>query len=103
MSDGWPAIRAALLVLFPATTLAGESYLLPPDAIVAEMGASGIRLERPNVARASEGPISDEDGVLNRGKRSLTLDLRHESGRAVLHRLAARADVVVEGYRPGVP
>jgi crotonobetainyl-CoA:carnitine CoA-transferase CaiB-like acyl-CoA transferase len=66
------------------------------------MGAGVVRLERPSATLAGETPISDEDRVLNRGKRSLAVDLRHEGGRAVLHRLAARADAVIECYRPGV-
>jgi len=40
--------------------------------------------------------------ALNRGKRSMCIDLRTEPGRAVLHQLAERSDVLVEGFRPGV-
>ncbi len=39
--------------------------------------------------------------LLNRGKRSIRLDLRSEAGRAVFHDLVAAHDVVVEGFRPG--
>ncbi len=39
---------------------------------------------------------------LNRNKRGVTLDLKSDAGRAAFHRLAAVADVVIEGYRPGV-
>ncbi len=39
---------------------------------------------------------------LNRGKRALTLDLRDERGRRIIHRMAAATDVVVINYRPGV-
>ncbi len=62
-------------------------------------GARSLRIERP-----SGGPdtISNEDLLLNQGKRSITVDLRSEAGRQVVHRLAARADVVIEGHRPGV-
>jgi alpha-methylacyl-CoA racemase len=67
--------------------------------LLAEMGAAVLRVERPGDAT---GLVSDEDRVLNRGKRSLTLDLRDEAGRAVLYRLAERADVLIESYRPGV-
>lgn len=66
--------------------------------LLAQMGATVIRVERP--ARA--GGLGDEDRVLNRGKRSLALDLRQEAGREALARLATRADVLIESYRPGV-
>lgn len=38
----------------------------------------------------------------NAGKRSITLNLKHEKGRALLEKLAAKADIVVENFRPGV-
>lgn len=62
-------------------------------------GARSLRVERPGSASDT---VSDEDLLLNRGKRSMVLDLRSETGREVIHRLAARADVVIEGHRPGV-
>jgi crotonobetainyl-CoA:carnitine CoA-transferase CaiB-like acyl-CoA transferase len=62
-------------------------------------GAQSLRIERPG---SGTGVITDEDLLLNRGKRSMLLDLRTETGRDVIHRLAARADVVIEGHRPGV-
>lgn len=40
--------------------------------------------------------------AFNRGKRSIALDIQHAAGREVVHRLAARADVVVQSFRPGV-
>jgi crotonobetainyl-CoA:carnitine CoA-transferase CaiB-like acyl-CoA transferase len=40
--------------------------------------------------------------ALNRGKRSITLNLKHPQGAALLTRLAAKADVLVESFRPGV-
>ena len=40
--------------------------------------------------------------ALNRGKRSMTLNLKSEAGRALLLDLARRADVLIEGFRPGV-
>lgn len=39
---------------------------------------------------------------LNRNKRSIALDLKSDEGRTVFHRLAARSDVVIQNYRPGV-
>ncbi|MDA1100847.1 MAG: CoA transferase [Proteobacteria bacterium] len=62
-------------------------------------GARSLRIERPG---GQLDPITNEDLLLNRGKRSMMLDLRSAAGREVVHRLAARVDVVIEGYRPGV-
>lgn len=61
-------------------------------------GVCSTRIERPG----SDGPPSMEDLLLNKGKRSLTLNLREAAGRDLLLELAARADVVTESYRPGV-
>ena len=81
------------------------SELLPgPYAtqLLVDLGAEVIKIERPgvgdNVRALSPGVFAS----VNRGKRSLCLDLKHDEGRAVLRRLATRADVLVEGYRPGV-
>jgi alpha-methylacyl-CoA racemase len=62
--------------------------------LLADLGADVIRVDRPG--RASR------DDLLNRGKRSVLVDLKSEGGREVVLRLAERADVLIEGYRPGV-
>jgi CoA:oxalate CoA-transferase len=67
-------------------------------AILADMGASVLRVERPAASRT----LVEEDLVLNRGKKSMTLDLRAAAGKEVLCRLAELNDVVLESYRPGV-
>ncbi|MFQ5700061.1 MAG: CoA transferase, partial [Myxococcota bacterium] len=67
--------------------------------LLADLGASVLRVERPP---SRPSPISDEDLVLNRGKRSLTLNLRSSEGRELLCDLAARSDVGIESSRPGV-
>lgn len=67
--------------------------------LLRELGAGVVRVERPVASRPA---VSREDVVLNRGKRSLTLDLRQEAGVEIFRRLAAGADVVLESYRPGV-
>jgi len=73
--------------------------------LLAEMGASVIRVERPPMV-ATEPPakteVTDEDMLLNRGKRSITLDLRSEQGQEILGLLLADTDVVIESHRPGV-
>ena len=68
----------------------------------ADFGADVIKIEAPEADQMS-GPRDGHDMQnLHRNKRSLTLDLKSADGRAVFLRLAARADVVVENYRPDV-
>jgi crotonobetainyl-CoA:carnitine CoA-transferase CaiB-like acyl-CoA transferase len=62
------------------------------------MGATSLRVERPGGASDT---ISNEDLLLNQGKRSVTVNLASDRGRELVHHLAARADVVIEGHRPG--
>jgi crotonobetainyl-CoA:carnitine CoA-transferase CaiB-like acyl-CoA transferase len=78
--------------------------------LLADMGADVIKVERPGVGDDTRhwGPpfLADDASsyfaALNRGKRSLALDLKHEAARPVLRRLAREVDVVVENFRPGV-
>lgn len=67
---------------------------------LAEMGAEVIRIERHGSAPLFPGPASSD--LLNRGKRSVGLDLKRPEGVATLLRLVETADILVEGYRPGV-
>ena len=53
-------------------------------------------------AEAAPGSVSAFYRIVNRNKRSLALDLKHSAGRAAFLRLASKADVVVESFRPGV-
>lgn len=87
------------------------SRLLPgPYAtlVLADLGAEVVKVEDPvggDYLRWMP-PLQDDTSALflalNRGKRSITLDLKSESGQATLLELAARADVLVESFRPGV-
>ncbi|KAJ0416296.1 CoA-transferase family III domain-containing protein [Aspergillus carlsbadensis] len=47
------------------------------------------------------GPISNYFAAVNRNKRSVTLDLKHENGKDIFLKLARQADVLVENFRPG--
>jgi len=87
------------------------SRLLPgPYAtmILAEFGAHVIKVEDPSGGdplRATTPKLQDESiyfSVLNRAKRSLTLNLKSEEGQGIFRRLVASSDVLVEGFRPGV-
>jgi alpha-methylacyl-CoA racemase len=67
---------------------------------LADLGADVIRVDRPGGSEMSTAP--PESDVLNRGKRSVVLDLKHPAAVSALIALAETADAVVEGYRPGV-
>jgi formyl-CoA transferase len=72
---------------------------------LADWGANVIKIEMPDTDEkgALGGPRSGPDFQnLHRNKRSMTLDLKSAMGREVFERLVARADVVVENYRPDV-
>jgi crotonobetainyl-CoA:carnitine CoA-transferase CaiB-like acyl-CoA transferase len=95
---------SGLVVLDFSTLLPGPLATL----ILAEAGAEVIKIERPgrgDEMRSYEprwGTDSVNFALLNRGKKSLALDLKDPASRAVLDPLIARADVVVEQFRPGV-
>ena len=67
--------------------------------ILADLGADVVRIERPVPGLDLHGGRPDH---LLRGRRSVAADLKAPGGLATVRRLIAVADVVVEGYRPGV-
>lgn len=73
--------------------------------LLADLGADVVKVEAPGAGdglRGMYGPGFDAAHVaLNRGKRSVALDLRHEGAAPVLERLVGWAQVVVESHRPG--
>ncbi len=84
-------------------------YQQGPSATVmlAELGAEVLKVEPPGgdpgrmLSQFADG-FSSYFEVLNRGKKSLVVDLRHPGGTAVICRLARQVDVVAENFRPGV-
>jgi len=77
--------------------------------ILGDQGADVVKIEIPNgqgdvmrVSGISRGGIAATFHAVNRNKRSVVLNLRDARGVALLHRMAERADVFVENYRPGV-
>ena len=84
-------------------------YIAGPYAtmMLADMGADIVKVERPHGdAWRHTAPVApyESRGFLgvNRGKRSIALDLGREEGRAIAQKLAGGADAVVVNYRPGV-
>jgi len=76
--------------------------------LLADMGAEVVKIETPGQGDPLRGQGVIRGGLswyfaaFNRNKKSLTLNLRAEEGRAALARLIERSDVLVKNYRPGV-
>jgi alpha-methylacyl-CoA racemase len=77
--------------------LAGIGPVPFTGMVLADLGAEVVRVDRPG----SDRPLVPHR-ILDRGRRSVTLDLKHGKAVAAVLRLVERADVFVEGYRPGV-
>jgi len=71
--------------------------------ILADLGADVIKVEPAggDATRRLLGFAAGFFSTFNRNKRSIAIDLKTDDGRALLHRLAATADVVLENYAPG--
>jgi formyl-CoA transferase len=74
---------------------------------LADMGADVVKVEPPEgdptrQMGAGEGSDSAGFAALNRGKRAMVLDLKKPAGRDALVRLAGKADILIENFRPGV-
>ena len=94
---------SGLLVVDFTTLLPGPLATL----MLAEVGAEVIKIEQPGGENARRFPpmIDGESAafvMLNRGKASMSLDLKNEADRAKLTQLIMRADILVEQFRPGV-
>ena len=87
-----------------------SAYLPGPYAtsVLAGLGARVIKVEAPSGDPIRHVPPHDSAGLsapykaLNRGKESLALDLKQAAGCELLLQLVERADVLLEGFRPGV-
>jgi formyl-CoA transferase len=79
-----------------------------PTAVrqLADWGAKAIKIEMPAGLDEGEGPGGPRDGSdfqnVHRNKRGMTLNLKSPEGVAILKKMAAKADVLVENYRPDV-
>ena len=87
------------------------SRLLPGPfltMVLADLGADVVKIEDPQAgdymrrAPPQKGGMSGRYLAVNRGKRSVVLDLKSAAGREAMLRMASHADVVVESFRPGV-
>ncbi len=68
--------------------------------LLADMGAEIVRIDR--VETVGNDPLEPRFNTMLRGRRNLALDLKHPDGRDAALRLCDHADILIEGYRPGV-
>lgn len=81
------------------------SWLIPGPfctVLLAELGADVIKIERPGTGDYMREDRPAEFEVMNRGKRSIALDLKSDAGKDIFYKLCQEADVVIEGFSPGV-
>jgi crotonobetainyl-CoA:carnitine CoA-transferase CaiB-like acyl-CoA transferase len=98
-----PRALAGLRVLDVTQVMAGPFCTM----ILADLGADVIKIEPPagDSTRQMPGAVGTDSpsfNALNRGKRSVVLNLKSPSGVRALERMARSADIFVENYRPGV-
>src|SRR5437588_6350483 len=65
--------------------------------ILGDLGAEVVRVDR-----ARKGPAEPSTDPLQRGRPTVAVDLKSPEGARMVRRLAARSDVLIEGFRPGV-
>jgi alpha-methylacyl-CoA racemase len=68
--------------------------------MLSDMGADVIRVDRPLTGTIPTHPMDTD--IITRGRGSVAVDLKHPDGAEVVRRLTDQADVMVEGFRPGV-
>ena len=97
MTDVFKGVRVVELSTVITAPLTG--------LMLADLGADVIKVEPPQgdpFRSFRGGKYSPNFVAYNRGKRSIGLDLRTDAGRSILLELIARADILLENYRPGI-
>jgi crotonobetainyl-CoA:carnitine CoA-transferase CaiB-like acyl-CoA transferase len=103
-ASGWEGPLRGIRVLDLTRVLAGPAASLA----LADLGAEVIKVEPPGSGDETRTfpPFRDGEShyylAINRGKKSIVVDLKSEAGVALVTDLAARCDVLIENYRPGV-
>lgn len=98
MTDTDPVLAGPLAGL-KVVELAGIGPGPYAAMLLADLGAEVIRVERPGSPASGVDPMVD---VLRRNRSSIVVDLRSPEGVDVVKRIARTADVLLEGFRPGV-
>lgn len=76
--------------------------------LLADMGAEVVRVEsptRPDLLKLLPpmvGKVSASHASVNRNKKTIAVDLKHESAKEIVHKLVSKFDIVIEQFRPGV-
>lgn len=76
--------------------------------LLADMGAEVVRVEsptRPDLLKLLPpmvGKVSASHASVNRNKKTIAVDLKHESAKEIVHKLVSEFDIVIEQFRPGV-
>ena len=102
--SNWAGPLAGVRVLDFTRVLAGPSASLA----LADLGAEVFKIEPPGTGDETRSfpPFRDGEShyflAINRGKKSIVIDLKSAEGVALVKELAAQCDIVVENYRPGV-
>lgn len=103
-TSNWAGPLAGVRVLDLTRVLAGPSASLA----LADLGAEVIKVEPPGTGDETRTfpPFRDGEShyyiAINRGKKSMVVDLKSEEGVDLLKKIAAKCDILVENYRPGV-
>src|SRR5262245_15694189 len=104
VAPNWTGPLQGIRVLDFTRVLAGPSASLA----LADLGAEVLKIERPGTGDETRlyPPLRENEShyflSVNRGKKSIVVDLKNAGGVALIKALAAKCDVVVENYLPGV-
>src|SRR5205085_4047229 len=102
-TNGFMKALEGLRVLDVTQVMAGPFCAM----LLADLGADVVKIEPPtgDSTRQMPGAVGADSpsfNAVNRGKRSVVLNLKSSEGREVLTRLARSTDILIENYRPGV-
>jgi crotonobetainyl-CoA:carnitine CoA-transferase CaiB-like acyl-CoA transferase len=104
MSQGAAGALDGIRVLDLTRVLAGPYCTM----FLGDLGAAVVKVEQPGAGDDTRGwgpPFAGGESAyflsVNRNKKSLTLDLKSPAGKDLLSRLAQKADVLIENFRPG--
>ncbi len=101
MTDGTGAPKQGPLVGVKVVEIAGIGPGPFCAMMLADMGAEVIRIDRAGAVRGIDPSVPSAD-ILNRGRRSVGVDLKNPDGVETVLSLVEQADALIEGFRPGV-